>query len=335
MLGWALRRIMVAVPTLLVIAALIFLLLDLAPGDPMAQIPMTVPDDVKAEMRRALGLGQPVHQRFGLWLWQFFVVEPLVWCDASFGSDLSAGHARVISWQSRGPVVDLIADRLPQTLWVVGLAYLIGVLAALPIGLYSAYRQYGLFDHVATFATMLAFSVPPFFSGVVLIVVFSSGLGWFPSVYDTTHRVSDLASLVTQARQMVLPVLVVSLVTTAQISCYLRAAVLDNLGRDYVRMARAKGLSEWSVICVHVLRNSLIPLVSVVALGLPQVFGGAIITEQIFRVNGIGQLLITSLHANDLPTVQTITFLIAVLIVFSNLLADLLYRLLEPRLRHD
>lgn len=335
MLTYSLRRLVLSVPTLLFIALVIFLLLELAPGDPMAQVPLTVPPEVKAQMREALGLGEPTHIRFGKWLWQVFVVEPMVLTDHLFGTELATDKARVISWQTRSPVMDIVAQRMPQTVWVVAMAYVVGVLIALPIGIYSAYRQYSMFDQVGTFVTMVGYSVPPFFSGVMVIVIFSVQLGWFPSIYDTTHRVVDWNSFVVQLKQMVMPVMVLALQTTAQISRFMRAAMLDNLNQDYVRTARAKGLSEQIVVMVHVLRNSMIPVVSVIALGVPQIFGGAIITEQIFKVNGLGQLLITAIQANDLPMVQTVTFMLAVLIVLFNIIADVLYGLLDPRIRYD
>ena len=335
MLTYTLRRLILSIPTLIFIALVIFLLLELAPGDPMAQLPLTIPAEVKEQMREALGLGEAAQIRFGKWLWQFGVVEPMVWWDALFGTGLTADTQRVISWQTRSPVMDIVLQRLPQTLWVVGMAYVVGVLIALPIGIYSAYRQYSTFDQVGTFVTMVGYSVPPFFSGVLVIVIFSVQLGWLPSIYDTTHRVVDWASFTIQIKQMVMPVMVLALQTTAQISRYMRAAMLDNLGQDYVRTARAKGLRETAVVLVHVLRNSMIPVVSVIALGLPQIFGGAIITETIFGVNGLGQLLITAIQANDLPMVQTVTFMLAVLIVLCNILADVLYGLLDPRIRYE
>ena len=335
MLSYTIRRLIMAVPALLFIAAIIFALLDLAPGDPMAQLPLTVSDEVRAEMRAALGLGEPVHLRFLTWLWQFFSVEPRVAIDALFGTHLATDLPRVISWQSRAPVMEIIAQRLPQTLWVVGMAYVVGILVALPLGVLSAYHKNSAFDHLGGFVTMIGYSVPPFFSGLILIMIFAIGLGWFPSVYDTTLKVTDWGTLWTQLRQMVLPVLVLSLLTTAQISRYMRAAMLDQLHQDYVVSARARGLSEPAVVMFHILPNAMIPVVTIIALGLPQVFGGAIITEQVFRVNGLGHLLITSIEAGDLPMVQTVTFLLAVLIVLFNLIADLLYGWLDPRIRYD
>jgi peptide/nickel transport system permease protein len=335
MLQYTTRRLVLAVPTLLFISLVIFLLLELAPGDPMAQVPLTVPPDVKERMREALGLGEPMHIRFGMWLWQFFVVEPLHLFDIMFGTSFAEGQQRVISWQTRSPVMDIVAQRIPQTLWVVGVAYLVAILIAIPIGIYSAYRQYSWFDQLGTLVTMIGFSVPPFFSGVLVIVIFAVWLGWFPSIYDTTLVVNSWDSFVAQLRQMFLPVMVLALQITSQLSRYMRASVLDNLNQDYVRTARAKGLSEKTVVLVHVLRNSMIPVVTVIALGIPTIFGGAIITEQVFKVNGIGQLLITAIYANDLPMVQTLVFIFAILIVLFNLVADVLYGILDPRIRYD
>ncbi|NNK79341.1 MAG: ABC transporter permease [Litoreibacter sp.] len=335
MFTFTIRRLTLAVPTLLFISLVIFLLLQLAPGDPMAQVPLTVPPEVKQKMREALGLGEPMHVQYLKWLRQFFWIEPLNLFDYMFGTGLAEGELRVISWQTRSPVVDIVVQRLPQTLWVVGMAYVVGILIALPIGIISAYKQYSMFDQVGTFVSMVGFSIPPFFSGVLVIVIFSVQLGWFPSIYDTTHVVNDWASFKVQLLQMFLPVMVLALQITAQISRFMRASMLDNLNQDYVRTARAKGARERVVVLVHVLRNSMIPVVTVIALGIPSIFGGAIITEQVFKVNGIGQLLITSIEANDLPMVQTLTFIFAILIVLFNLIADILYGVLDPRIRYD
>jgi len=335
MLSFTIRRLIIMIPTLLLISLVIFLLLELAPGDPMAQIPLTVPPEVKQQMRLALGLGEPMHIRYWKWIVQFFWLEPQVLIDYYFGSSFSEGKLRVISWQTRGPVMDLVIQRLPQTVWVVGMSYIVGVVIALPIGIYSAYKQYSIFDQTGTFISMVGYSVPPFFSGVLVIVIFSVTLGWFPSIYDTTLVVDSWDNFVLQLKQMIMPVMVLALQTTAQLSRFMRASMLDNLNQDYVRTARAKGLGESVVVMVHVLRNSMIPVVTVIALGVPSVFGGAIITEQVFRVNGIGQLLITAIQATDLPLVQTLTFMFAILIVIFNLIADVLYGILDPRIRYD
>ena len=335
MLKYLVRRLLISVPTLLIISIVIFLLLNLAPNDPMAQVPLTIPPEVKEKMREALGLGQPLYVQYAKWLVQFMWVEPQVYLDHVLGTTMSEGQQRIFSWQTRSPVMDVVVQRLPQTLWVVGMAYLVGILIALPIGIYSAYRQYSVFDQVGTFVAMIGYSVPPFFSGVAVIVLFAVQLGWLPSTYSTLHEVVSWDSFIIQLKQMVLPVMVLALQTTAQLRRFMRASVLDNLNQDYVRTARAKGLNEWTVVMVHVLRNSMIPVVTVIALNVPSIFGGAIITEQVFKVNGIGQQLILAIYANDLPTVQTLVFIFTILIIFFNLLADLIYGVLDPRIRYD
>lgn len=335
MLNFTIRRLLLAIPTLLFISLVIFLLLEASPGDPLGDVPLTVPPDVKERMREALGLGQAWYIRYVLWLKQFFWVEPLFWFDQVFGTSFSDGMQRIISFQSRSPVFDVIAQRVPQTLIVVGMSYVVGVMIAIPIGILSAYKQYSWFDQVGTFVSMIGFSMPTFFTGVVMIIIFGVKLQWFPSVYDTTLEVRDWDSFMAQVRQMVMPVTVLALYNAAQVSRFMRASMLDNLGQDYVRTARAKGLGERTVVLKHVLRNSLIPVVTVIALGLPTVFGGALITEQVFKVNGLGQLLITAIYANDLPMVLTVTFLFAILIVMFTLIADILYGVLDPRIRYD
>ena len=335
MLTFTIRRLILSIPTLLFISLVIFGLLQLAPGDPMAQVPLTVPPEVKERMREALGLGEAWYIQYWKWLVQFFWIEPQVLIDRWFGTSFAEGKQRVLSWQTRSPVMDIVYQRIPQTLWVVGLAYVVGIAIAIPIGIYSAYRHYSVFDQAGTFITMVGFSIPPFFTGPLLIVIFSVYLGWLPSIYDTLHVVNDWASFKVQFYQMIMPVMVLALQTTAQISRYMRGAMLDNLNQDYVRTARAKGLKEATVVMVHVVRNSMIPVVTVIALGMPAIFGGAIITENVFKVNGIGQLLLTWLFANDIPGVMTLTFIFAILIVLFNLIADILYGLLDPRIRYD
>lgn len=337
MFSYTIRRLLFAIPTLLVISFIIFAILDLAPSDPTGNLPLTIPAEVREQIRVSLGLDQPFHIRYLKWLQQFFVNEPLNlfqhWTGIEIGD--SENRMRVTSWSTRSPVVDLIVERLPQTLWVVGMSYVLGILIAIPIGVISAYRQYSLFDQIGTFVSLVGFSVPTFFTGVLMIVIFSVTLGWLPSIYDTTHKVTDWASFVFQVKQMIMPVMVLALFNAAQLSRFMRASMLDNLSQDFVRTARAKGLSEKVVLLVHVLRNSLIPVITVIALGVPQVFSGAIITEQIFRVNGLGQLLINAIQGADIPLVQTLTFIFAVLIVLFNLVADILYGILDPRIRYD
>ncbi len=331
------RRLLTAIPTLLVISFVVFAILDLAPNDPTGNLPMTIPPEVRAQIRESLGLGQPFHVRYLKWMQQFFINEPLNILESTLGVKIgnSEGRLRVRSWATRSPVVDLIIERTPQTLWVVGLAYVISILIAIPIGVVSAYKQYSVFDQVGTFIAMIGFSVPTFFTGLLAIVIFSVKLKWFPSIYNTTHKVTDFASLVVQIKQSIMPVMVLAFFQAAQLSRFTRSSMLDNMHLDYVCTARAKGLRERTVLVVHVLRNSLIPVVTLIALGIPGIFGGAVITEQIFRVNGLGQLLIIAIQGADIPLVQSLTFVFAVLIVMFNIVADVAYGILDPRIRYD
>lgn len=334
---YIIRRLLTAIPTILVISFIIFAILELSPSDPTGQLPLTIPPETREKIREALGANDPFVVKYLKWVNQFFVAEPLNILESITGIELpgSEDRTRIISWQTRGPVIDIIIERLPQTIWVVGSAYLLGVLIAVPIGVFSAYKQYSLFDQVGTFLMMIGFSVPTFFTGLLFIIIFSVNLKWFPSIYNTTLEVKDVETLILQLKQIFMPVTVLTLFYTAQISRYTRASTLDNLGQDYIRTARSKGLSERVVIGRHAVRNSLIPVVTLIALGIPGIFSGAIITEQIFRVNGIGQYLIVAIQGGDLPTVQTITFIFAVLVVFFNIVADVLYGVLDPRVVYN
>ena len=335
MFNFTLRRLLMAIPTIFMIAFVIFMLLELSPGDPMADMPLTIPPEVREQMRLALGLGEAWYIRFFKWCYMFAVIEPSHILASMTGWDVAIEGQRLISFQTRSPVADIVIQRLPQTLWVVGLAYLFGVLLAVPIGVYSAYKQYSWFDQAGSFVSMVGFSLPTFFTGPLLMLIFAIWLGWFPIIYDTTLVVDSWEDFLKQARQMAMPVFVLTLFNVAQINRFMRASMLDNMTQDYVRTARAKGMTERVVVLLHVLRNSLIPVVTVIALGIPGIFTGAIITEQIFRVNGLGQLLITAIYASDFPMVLTLSVVFAILIVVFNLIADIAYALLDPRIRYD
>ncbi len=332
-----LRRILVAIPTLLVISFVVFAILDLSPSDPVGNLPLTITPEVRDQIRESMGANDPFLVKYVKWLRQFLINEPLNIIEETTGLQIGdyENRLRYISWQTRSPIIDLVIERAPQTLWVVGVAYIWSILIAVPIGVISAYKQYSIFDQIATFLAMIGFSIPTFFTGLLFIIVFSVQLKWFPSIYDTTHKVTDVQSMLVQLRQMFMPAAVLTLFFLAQISRFTRSAMLDNLGQDYVRTARSKGLSERPVIIRHVLRNSLIPVVTLVTLGIPQIFQGAIITEQIFRVNGLGQMLILAIQGGDLPTVQTLTFIFAVLIVVFNIVADVLYAIVDPRVVYN
>lgn len=336
MTQYLIRRLLMAIPTLLAISFIIFAVLDLAPGDPTGDLPMTLSMETRMAIRASLGLDDPFVVKYGKWLRQFFVYEPLALIENATGWDLGGqNRTRILSWQSRAPVYDLIVQRMPQTLWVVGLAYLFGVLIAIPVGVLSAYKQYSWFDQLGTFISMIGFSVPTFFTGLLAIIIFSVHFRWLPSIYDTTLVVRDWPSFVQQVKQMIMPVTVLAFFNASQLGRFMRSTMLDNLGQDYARTARSKGLKERKVVWGHVLRNSLIPMVTLIALGIPGIFTGAIVTEQIFRVNGLGDLLIRGIYVSDIPMVQSLSFIFAVLIVLFNIFADVAYGFLDPRIRFD
>lgn len=316
---YILRRLLISIPTLLAISAVLFAILALAPGDPMSQFALNpeVPPEVRERVKASLGLDQPLPIRYAKW------IGGIVTGDFGF------------SFATRGPVTDLIVQRLPNTLLVLGVAYTISVLIAIPIGILSAVRRYSVFDYGATTMAFIGISVPTFFTGLLLIIIFAVKLKWFPFLYDSRVVVHDLDTLGQQLRQSIMPIAVLTLFNTAQLTRYVRSEMLENLPQDYVRTARAKGLHERPVIARHVLRNSLIPVVTLIALGIPTIFTGAIITEQIFAIPGIGHLLVKSIFSTDTPVVLAITFLFAALVVFFNLVADVLYAVLDPRIRYS
>jgi peptide/nickel transport system permease protein len=314
---YVLRRLVTAVPTLLVISFVIFAILALAPGDPLAQFAANpaVPPEVRENIRRSLGLDQPWPVRYVKWLASF--------AQGDWG----------FSFASRVPVLELIKQRLPNTLAVVGTAYLVSVLLALPIGILSAVRQYSLFDHLATTFAFVGFSVPTFFTGLLLIIVFSVRLRWLPFIYDSTLQVRDLATLVAQLKQSIMPVAVLGLFQTATLARFVRASLLENLPLDYVRTARAKGLQESRVVVKHGLRGALTPIVTIFGLDFGLLIGGAVLTERVFSLNGLGKYAIDGITNNDLPKVLGVTLLAGAFIIIANLVVDMMYAVVDPRVR--
>ncbi|MGJ3246156.1 MAG: ABC transporter permease [Elainellaceae cyanobacterium] len=318
MTRYLLNRLLTSIPTLVAISLVIFLILALAPGDPLAEFannPSMTPE-VRENIRRSLGLDQPIHIRYVKWAWAFLHGD--------------MGY----SFTSRSPVSELILQRLPTTLWVVGIAYLISVGLAFPLGILSALRRYSLLDQVLTSIAFFGISLPPFFTGLLFIIIFSVVLGWLPFIYNATLDVTNWQTFLEQVKQSIMPIAVLVLFQTAVLMRFIRSSMLEQLNQDYVKTAYAKGLRHRVVIYGHVLRNAMIPVVTLLALDIPSIFTGALITEQVFRVPGIGALLIESIYRNDTPVVMAVTFIYAILVVIFNLIADLLYGLLDPRVRY-
>ena len=313
---YVLRRVLIALPSLLGISIVLFTVLALAPGDPFGDIVSNpnIPADVAANLRQKFGMDDPVFVRY------------LRWLSAMFQGDWG------FSFASRIDVDTLIMQRLWTTLLVIGSSQVLALLIALPVGIYAATRPYSLFDQVANTLTFIGFSLPTFFTGLLLILVFSIQLDWLPFVYRSDISATGWRFFWEHFRQTIMPVSVLALFQAASWTRYVRSAALDVIRLDYVTTARSKGLKERVVIMKHVVRNALIPVVTLVALQLPAIFGGAIVTEQIFRVPGIGSLLISAILANDTPVIMAVTFVFSCLVISFNLLADILYGWLDPRI---
>lgn len=300
------------------ISLVLFTVLALAPGDPFEELATNpnVPAEVRQNLRAQFGLDDPVPVRYVRWL------TSMVRGDWGF------------SFVSRVNVDTLILQRLPTTLFVLGCAQLLGLLIALPVGIYSAVRPYSLFDQVATTLAFIGFSLPTFFTGLLFILLFSIYLDWLPFIYRSDIDAAGLRWLWESLKQGIMPIAVLGLFQGASLTRFTRSAVLDVIRLDYVTTARAKGLSEGATIVKHVVRNALVPVVTLVALQIPAIFTGAVITEQIFRVPGIGSLLIVSILSNDTPVVMAITFVFSCLVVLFNLIADIIYGWLDPRISY-
>ncbi|NCW26501.1 MAG: ABC transporter permease, partial [Betaproteobacteria bacterium] len=288
---YILRRLLIAIPSLLGISLALFTVLALAPGDPFGELAANpnVPPEVAAELRRKFGMDDPVLVRY--WSWFTAMLQ------GSWG----------FSFVSRMDVDQLILQRLPTTLVVIGSSQLLALAIALPVGIYAATRPYSIFDQIANTLAFIGFSLPTFFTGILLILLFSITLDWLPFVYRADIAETGWRFYWEHFKQMIMPVTVLGLFQAGSWTRYVRSAVLDVIRLDYVTTARSKGLAERVVIGKHVVRNALIPVVTLVALQMPAIFGGAIVTEQIFRVPGIGSLLISAMLANDTPVIMAVT----------------------------
>jgi peptide/nickel transport system permease protein len=321
---YVLRRLLESAPLLLVISLLVFGLLQASPGSPLAQLERdpTIRQEDIARLRAERGLDDPFLAQYGRWL---------------------AGAARGdfgVSLQTGRPVMTEILERLPNTVLLVGTAFLLTLLIAVPVGVVSALKQYSLFDHAVTALAFMGQSVPIFWFGLILILVFYVGLSnpatggpLFPAggMYSTDLE----GSLPNRLWHLVLPVTMLMSAWLAWYTRFLRASMLEALSQDYVRTARAKGLPERQVVYRHALKNAALPLITLVALDLPAIFSGALFTETIFSWPGMGRLFYQSALRRDYPVLMAIVMFTSVLIVVANLLADLAYAYFDPRIKYE
>jgi peptide/nickel transport system permease protein len=313
---YVLRRVLTAIPVLAGISLILFTLLAMAPGDPFGELATNpnVPAEVRMNLRKQFGMDDPIMVRYVRW----------------FGSMLKGDWG--FSFASRIDVDTLILQRLPTTLFVLGSAQVLALLIALPVGILSARRPYSFFDQIATTLALIGFSLPTFFTGLLFILLFSIYLDWLPFIYRADIQETGLRWVWENLKQGIMPIAVLGLAQGAQMTRFVRSSVLDVIQLDYIRTARSKGLAERITLVKHVVRNALIPVVTLLSIQVPQIFTGAVVTEQIFRVPWIGSLLITAILSNDTPVVMAIAFVFSVLVVTFALLADILYGWLDPRI---
>ncbi|MGZ3496288.1 MAG: ABC transporter permease [Vulcanimicrobiaceae bacterium] len=317
MTTYIIRRLLLAVPTLLGVTVLTFALIHIAPGGPAYAIAgeKATPAQV-ARVTHELGLDRPIQYQYATWLGN------IVRGDLGY------------SYIKQRPVTALLAQRLPQTLLLMCSALLVSILIAVPLGVYQASRRNSAFDRVASIFVFVAWSMPTFWFGTILIAVFAVTLRWFPvgglqtidtTAFDWPSRIAHL----------VMPAATLAIVSVAGWSRYIRGSMVEQLREDYTRTAVAKGLPSRVVLFRHVLRNALIPFITLLGANLPLLFGGAVITEQIFAYPGMGQLFWESAVDRDYSTLLGMTVITAILVILGNLLADILYGVVDPRVRYD
>jgi peptide/nickel transport system permease protein len=318
------RRLIQAVPLLLVISAMVFGLLQAAPGGPMGAYMQrsTLDQESLVALEKKLGLHDPVYIQYWKWLRKVVTLD--------FGRSLV----------ERRPVSEAILDRLPNTLYLMGTAWLVTILLAIPIGVLSAIKQYSFFDHAVTTITFIGQSIPIFWLGLILILIFYLTLD-NPFTGDSLLPAGGMRTLGADFSirdrlvHLIMPVTMLSASWIAWYTRFLRSSMLEVIHQDYVRTARAKGLRERAVVMRHAFRNAAIPLVTLMALDLPFIFSGALFTEVIFAWPGMGRLFFTAAERRDYPLLMAIVMITATLIVLSNLLADVLYAVLDPRIRYS
>lgn len=313
MLGYVVRRIVATIPVVLVVALFIFSLLYVMPGDPASILAGEQASDEDVQrIRLSLGLDRPFLIRFGEWLWQL--------ANGDLGVSIFSGL----------PVTTLIAQRIEPTFALLTLTLLISVTIAVPLGVAAAWNQGSLLDRGVMVLAVAGFSVPAFVIGYLLAYVFSLKLGWLPVQGYSPLENGFWAFL----RSLVLPAMTLGLAYVALIARLTRSAVLEVLSQDYIRTARAKGLHQPTIMIVHALKNAAVPIITVIGLGVAMLVGGAVVTETVFSIPGLGRLTVDAILRRDYPVVQGVVLLFSFTYVMINLVVDLMYTLFDPRIRY-
>ncbi|MBI2989392.1 MAG: ABC transporter permease [Deltaproteobacteria bacterium] len=322
MLHYVSKRLLEMVPLLLFISGLIYLLLYLMPGDPLysmlEDVPHLRPEDYE-RLRKLYGLDDPVYVQYWKWLWQVIQLNP--------------GYSR----EYGQPAMDVILPALKNTLVLTVAAVIIGKSIAIALGIFSAIRQYSLWDYVLTVLTFIGYCIPGFWLALMMIILFAVKLGWFPTSGIISPDVvpGTWTATLDWIKHLILPIAVLAISEIIQVQRYMRSSLLEVLRQDYLTTARAKGLSERAVVGRHALKNALIPVVTIIAITMPRVIGGSTVVETVFGYPGIGRLLYVSIMGNDFVVAMTVVMLIALTVVAFNLLADILYGWLDPRIRYQ
>ncbi|MFZ5780708.1 MAG: ABC transporter permease [Pseudomonadota bacterium] len=313
MIDFIVRRLIAIIPVLAVVAVFVFLMLRLTPGDPAAVIAGdNATSDQIADIREKLGLNEPIWTQFAIWIGNVL--------QGNFGE----------SFFFKKTVAELIAQRVEPTLALAVCTLILAVVIAVPLGVLAAWRHGSLLDRVVMGFAVLGFSVPVFVIGYCLIYIFAIELGWLP-VQGYTRIGVNFGQFV---ERMVLPSVTLAVVYIALIARITRASVLEVLNEDYIRTARAKGLSNRVVLMRHALRNAAVPILTVIGIGVALLIGGAVVTESVFGLPGLGRLTVEAVLSRDFPTIQTVILLFSVVYVVINLLIDIAYTLFDPRIRY-
>ncbi len=314
MTGYIVRRILGAGVVMFVVATLVFFMMRIIPGDPLAAMLFEVGDpDMAQVLRQKYGFDQPIYVQFVKWL------------GLALSGDLGA------SINSRVAVTRIIAEAFPRTMSLTLLSFFIALLIAVPAGLISAMRKNTALDHSVTFVAFLGLSMPDFWLAILLIIVFAANLQWLPAIgYAPMSE-----GLWEWFRHLILPSIAIGTPFAAIIARMIRSSMLEVLQMDYVRVARSKGLLTSRVILVHAFPNALIPVVTVMGIALALLMAGTVIVENVFSIKGLGRVLIQSILNRDFPVVQGAILVVSAIFVFANLLVDILYTVIDPRIRYD
>ena len=312
MIGYMIRRVGQAIVVLIGVTIITFILLHLLPGSPVRAILGTraSPSTIR-QLNAELGFNKPLYVQYGLWVWNL--------------AHLNLGF----SYKLNQPVMAIIGQRLPKTLFLVGSSLVLAVVIAVPLGIWSAVHRNRADDYVLTGLSFIFYSMPTFLLGILLIILFNQTLNWLPfeAPQNQTYPWTDLNG-------MVLPVMTLTAVTVALFSRYMRSSMLEQMIQDYVRTARAKGVSNRAILMVHVLRNALIPVITLVGLSIGGIVSGAVVTEDVFNYPGMGLMYYNAATSDDFPTLLGFVVIVAVATVIGNLIADILYAVADPRIRY-